>query len=98
MSYLWEDALCNGKGDLFFSTDFKEISRAERICQDCPRLTQCAELGKKEVFGVWGGKNRNINILSQKRFAKWKQQQLERYIRDAKELGVDVELLRRIVG
>jgi hypothetical protein len=55
----WERANCRGKADLFFPPNPRTapavIRKAQLYCAVCPVLAQCAEAGKNENFGVWGG-------------------------------------------
>jgi WhiB family redox-sensing transcriptional regulator len=44
-----------GDGELWFSIDPTDREYAKAVCADCPVLTQCAEWGMREQYGVWGG-------------------------------------------
>lgn len=52
----WHDeAACRGKGHLFFHTNGNPSHAAKRICSTCPVIGPCAEAGRWEPYGVWGG-------------------------------------------
>ena len=64
----WKDrAACKGKGHLFYPVDIQGTNRARtdgyregrRICQGCPVRSECAEAGKTETHGLWGGMSEN---------------------------------------
>lgn len=42
--------------DLFFDTTPQGIAEAQAICSTCPFVAECAEYGKGEEFGMFGGK------------------------------------------
>ena len=46
---------CEADPDLWFSERAEDIAQAKEACGFCPVRTECAELGKNEEFGVWGG-------------------------------------------
>lgn len=53
-----EDAACQGLPTRMFFPgpgDRKGIARAKAICDRCPVTTQCAEAGRDERDGIWGG-------------------------------------------
>ena len=69
-------AACKGMDpDLFFAqrNDRETVMHAKAVCASCPVSTQCAEAGKDERTGTWGGissfKRRRSNV-PQKSFAK----------------------------
>lgn len=45
--------------DIFFPSQGESSARAKRICVRCEVREQCAEWGKDENFGVWGGRQRD---------------------------------------
>ena len=50
------DALCRGMDpDIFFPTSSELVQQAVYICLACPVRVQCAESGKGETEGIWGG-------------------------------------------
>jgi hypothetical protein len=69
----WSVAACRrqpGLGELFFSEQIVDISRAKAICAECPLLEPCLRgaLVRSEPWGVWGGQLfLNGRILAQKR-------------------------------
>jgi len=56
----WDDAACRGRYDEFFP-DRRQFGAAVRIreaiatCQTCPVKIECAEAGRDESYGIWGG-------------------------------------------
>jgi Transcription factor WhiB len=50
---------CGRPGDRerFTSADHRERASVARLCASCPVLTECAEVGRHEVSGVWGGQS-----------------------------------------
>lgn len=53
-----ESAACAGlPTQAFFSSALNRtaINRAKLVCQGCPVRAQCADYGKDERFGIWGG-------------------------------------------
>jgi transcriptional regulator of acetoin/glycerol metabolism len=46
---------CEADPDLFFSEKAEDVAQAKEACGFCPVRAECAELGKDEEFGVWGG-------------------------------------------
>jgi WhiB family redox-sensing transcriptional regulator len=62
-----EQAACKGKTDLFFPKDIEGSTRANtdgyrearKICAICPVRPECAEAGKSERAGLWGGLSEN---------------------------------------
>jgi WhiB family redox-sensing transcriptional regulator len=48
-----EDAIGKGRAK---TNGYKE---ARRICQGCPVREECAQAGRHERFGVWGGMSEN---------------------------------------
>jgi hypothetical protein len=51
-------ARCNGRVDIDFfpgQGQTGELARAQAFCRSCPVIDACAELGRNEVYGVWGG-------------------------------------------
>lgn len=56
----WQDrAACKGASvDLFFPDRINDstIRSAEKFCRVCPVRADCAEYGRDEQFGIWGGR------------------------------------------
>ena len=58
----WAAAACHpdrysDPDDVFFpGKSRKKLERALRVCALCPVIRQCAEAGKDEEVGVWGGR------------------------------------------
>lgn len=50
-------AACKGhpNPDLWFPDVGDMGFQAKRICADCPVREECAEFGKSEQYGIWGG-------------------------------------------
>jgi hypothetical protein len=46
---------CTDDPDLWFRTDEASVAAAKRICARCPLRNPCAEQGRDEAWGVWGG-------------------------------------------
>lgn len=57
-SHDWKlDAACRGeRAEVFFEERFLELARS--ICEGCPVKTTCYEVGRRQEFGVWGGRTR----------------------------------------
>lgn len=56
-----EQARCAGMDvDIFFPEprDAQGRARATNICRRCPVRVQCAEFGRNQPFGIWGGRTR----------------------------------------
>lgn len=55
----WMDfAACKGEpAEIFFSDadDHEAISKAKKICGQCPVQEPCLDMGMKLKHGVWGG-------------------------------------------
>ena len=63
----YQQAACQGQADLFMVTDEDSnplrgggrravIAEAKAICQTCPVIVECGELGLRiGDYGVWGG-------------------------------------------
>lgn len=62
----WEDkGLCKGMhNEMWFPPLFKEDRLAPEsqyydlgkyVCENCPVINECAEAGKEEEYGMWGG-------------------------------------------
>lgn len=43
---------------LWLSDDEEEREAAAYLCTGCPVLRECFDAGRKERFGVWGGRDR----------------------------------------
>ncbi len=66
----WLDhAPCRGATALFFPErgDTHAAGDALAICRTCPVQAQCAELGRGERFGIWGGDSRNQRLARHRR-------------------------------
>lgn len=51
-----EDAACLGLDDLqLFGPWHIQMQTARQFCSGCPVRTECAEQGKEEAYGLWGG-------------------------------------------
>jgi hypothetical protein len=49
-------AACRGKGNrLFFPDRGDSLLPAKELCSNCPVLDSCAEAGRSETTGIWGG-------------------------------------------
>jgi AraC-like DNA-binding protein len=46
---------CEADPDVWFSETAENIAQAKEACGFCPVRAECAELGKNEEFGIWGG-------------------------------------------
>jgi WhiB family transcriptional regulator, redox-sensing transcriptional regulator len=53
----WQDeALCAEiGGDLWFPDKGESTTGAKFVCRRCPVRVPCAEAGRDERFGIWGG-------------------------------------------
>ena len=50
-------AACKGSDDpRFFGTVVEQRELAVEICKDCPVIGECAEQGRREPDGLWGGR------------------------------------------
>jgi hypothetical protein len=50
------DAACRGMdANVFFPAPGTMATLAKEICAECPVRAQCAEAGRTEVHGIWGG-------------------------------------------
>lgn len=59
-------APCRDNPDLWFSNNPFQKAKAKRICETCPLKLACAELGKGEEWGLWGGEEKVAPDLSLK--------------------------------
>lgn len=51
-------AACRGRTSLMFpgpETTPGNIAKAKAVCEGCPVRPQCAEAGRGEPYGIWGG-------------------------------------------
>ena len=57
------DAACRGQVDVMFPTTTQgrrpDWDAAKALCERCPVRRQCAEQGRNEAHGVWGGFTRD---------------------------------------
>ena len=59
----WKDrAACKGMGDIFYPEDNHShrgnlYDAARRVCAKCEVTEECAEAGKRDHFGMWGGRS-----------------------------------------
>lgn len=100
-TFLWADAKCNGKTDLFYSLKFADIYEAQKLCHICPHIQACKGRSVGEYNGVWGGEFKSLNSTSKRRYEVWKKKQIKaeaELIRRAEGLGISSELARRITG
>jgi WhiB family redox-sensing transcriptional regulator len=52
----WMDrAECRGLTDLFFPERGGVSDEPKAVCAECPVRLQCAEAGRDERYGIWGG-------------------------------------------
>lgn len=49
------DTPCAKNPDLFYSDILLDTKEAKKMCKQCPYISECAEAGLDEDFGVWGG-------------------------------------------
>jgi WhiB family redox-sensing transcriptional regulator len=49
------NAECHGLTDLFFPEQGGHTDEAKAVCAACPVRLQCAEAGRDEHYGIWGG-------------------------------------------
>jgi len=53
------DAACRGQTDVMFPVSEPgrraDTSAAQALCERCPVQAECAEAGRSEKYGVWGG-------------------------------------------
>lgn len=65
----WQDrAACKGASvDLFFPDRINDstIRSAEKFCRVCPVRNDCAEFGRDEQFGIWGGR---LHVSTENRY------------------------------
>lgn len=55
----WAGAPCTETDpELWYSEDHKERAQAAKICGTCPLVFECAEAGRDEKWGIWGGIDR----------------------------------------
>jgi len=56
------DAACRGQTDVMFPVaehgHHLDTSAARALCDRCPVINECAEQGRTERYGVWGGSGR----------------------------------------
>jgi hypothetical protein len=57
-----EKAACKGLGDIFYPEDDHGrrgslYDEARKVCATCEVTAECAEAGKREHHGLWGGKS-----------------------------------------
>lgn len=54
----WQlSAACFGMGvDLFFSSMPGDVAAARKVCATCPVADPCQGYGRRQLFGVWGGR------------------------------------------
>lgn len=71
---VWQhDALCRGKGGLFFASDPLSSAIAAALCRRCPVRGECAALAVEleadgvECWGVWAGKATRMKLTSWRR-------------------------------
>ena len=51
-----EVAACRGMGPaLWYPPRGEDPRPAQRICADCPVQAECADAGRSERWGIWGG-------------------------------------------
>ena len=51
-----DDAACRGMGtDVFFPLPGGRAEAAQRVCSRCPVRSWCADYGRDEQHGIWGG-------------------------------------------
>ena len=57
MTGRWQDqALCAQiGGDLWFPDKGEPTAGVKFVCRRCPVRAPCAEAGRDEQFGIWGG-------------------------------------------
>lgn len=55
---------CSDSPSMHLSESADEREQAARWCYGCPLLTECAEAGEFEKFGVWGGRDRSAVATS----------------------------------
>lgn len=52
----YEKAACRGMGaDIFYSEDHVDQREAQAVCVRCDVRAECAEAGRRERHGRWGG-------------------------------------------
>lgn len=47
---------CAGRADAFTSEDLTVLKEAAAACAGCHAIAECADAGRFERFGLWGGK------------------------------------------
>lgn len=64
-----EHALCRGMTHVFFPEEGTDPTPV-RVCQQCPVIAECAEAGRDELFGVWGGQRKADRLRFRKHYAR----------------------------
>ena len=64
--------LCVGLGsDAFFETETSRVDQARMLCASCPVIAECAEAGRGERYGVWGGVPAEVRVPRGSRPGWW---------------------------
>ncbi|MFF0481090.1 WhiB family transcriptional regulator [Streptomyces sp. NPDC004435] len=46
---------CETDPEVWFSMKAEDVQAAKDACSFCPVREECAEMGRNEEFGIWGG-------------------------------------------
>lgn len=74
MKHWSDDAACAQMDtELFYAipSDRSAIKQAKRICARCPVIAECADAGKNDQFGIWGGQTPRERNKEFRRHADW---------------------------
>jgi hypothetical protein len=82
--------------ELFFATKAEQKKHAIAVCQTCPHLEECREIGKEMEYGIWGGVERKP-LTEKERIAQNKgvREVLEQAVRDMHAAGYRVVEIAR---
>ena len=89
---------CEADPDLFFSEKAEDITQAKEACGFCPVRAECAELGKNEEFGVWGGMTPDERRSAQRFLLILLEEQNNAQIRRMRSEGVSISAMARELG
>lgn len=86
---------CEADPDLWFSERAEDIAQAKEACGFCPVRTECAELGKNEEFGVWGGMTPEERRSAQRFLLILLEEQNNAHIRRMHREGTSISAMAR---
>ncbi|MBT2541358.1 WhiB family transcriptional regulator [Streptomyces sp. ISL-44] len=89
---------CEANPDSWFSESAEELTEAKEACGFCPVRAECAELGRDEEFGIWGGLSREDRIAAKRFRVIMLEELVTSKIRSMHSRGESISAMARELG